>query len=180
MGIDGPAHHAASLRPPYALYLRIKPDYPGLDHHATRAETARGISLPPPIPTLPSKRGNDFRAPAARVEPARSSPFPAAARSRSQAYPPGIAARLLDCDLDLLEERLAARIDPRTTIARPARSDPETLTVIACHDATIDIGKSRHKSCRALIESNRIDAHDSEQTAWLLLGTHCERHLSRD
>jgi hypothetical protein len=179
MSVHGPAHRRSHLGAPRDT-LRIEPDYPGLDHHTTRAETARRISLPPPVPTLPSKRGNDLRAPAARVEPARPSPFPAAARSRSRACPPGIAARLADCDLNLLEERLAARIDPRTTVARPAGSDPEILTVIACHDATIDIGKSRHKSCRALIESNRVNAHDSEQTAWLLLATHCERHLSQD
>jgi hypothetical protein len=65
--------------------------------------------------------------------------------------------------LDLLQEGLRPRIDTRSTVARSARSDPEILTVIARHDATIDIGKSRHKSCRALIASNRIDAHDSEK-----------------
>jgi len=160
--------------------LRIEPDHPCLDHHSPGPEAACGISLPPTVPALPSKRGNDPRAAAARVEPARPSSFLAAARSRSRAYPPRIATRLADCDLNLLEERLAARIDPRATAARPTRSDPEILTVIACHDATIDIGKSRRKSGRALIASNRINAHDSEQTAWLLLDAHCGRRLSQD
>jgi hypothetical protein len=95
---------------------------------------------------LPSERGDDFRAPAAHVEPARPSSFPAAAWSRSRAYPPRIAARLADRDLDLLEERLRPRFDPRPTAARSTRSDPEILTLITCHDATIDIGKSRYKS----------------------------------
>ena len=42
------------------------------------------------------------------------------------------------------------------------------------------LGKSRRKSCRALIASNRINAHDSEQIAWLFLGAHCELHLLQD
>jgi hypothetical protein len=132
------------------------------------------------LPALPSKRGNDLRTPAARVKPARPSSFPASARSRCRTYPAGIAACLADCDLDLLQKRLAARIDPRATAARPTRSDPKILTVIACHDATIDTGKGRHKSCRALIASNRINAHDSELTAGLLLDAHCGRRLSQD
>jgi hypothetical protein len=91
--------------------LRIEPDHPCLDHHSPGPEAACGISLPPSVPALPGKRGNDLRAPAARVEAARPSSFPAAARSRSRGYPPGIATRLADCDLDLLEERLRPRID---------------------------------------------------------------------
>lgn len=176
MGIDGPAHCPPHLRRPCAPPLRIEPDHPCLDHHPPRPEAACGISLPPTVPALPSERGNDFRAAAARVEPARPSSFPAAARSRSRAYPPGIAARLADCDLNLLEERLGPRIDPRSTVAGPARSDPEILTVIACHDATIDIGKSRHKSCRALIASSRASSHDREEIAGLIFDAHCERH----
>jgi hypothetical protein len=160
--------------------LRIEPDHPCFDHHPPRAEAACGISLPPTVPTLPSKRGNDFRAAAARVEPARPSSFPAAARSSSGAYPSRIATRLADCDLDLLEERLRPRIDPRSAAARSARPDPKIFALITCHDATIDIGKRRHKSNRTSIASNRIIAHDSEQTAWLFLGAHCERHLSQD
>ena len=180
MGIDGPAHRPAHLRTPCAPRLRIEPDHPRLDHHPPRPEAACGISLPPTVPALPSKRGNDLRAPATRVEPACPSSFPAAARSRSRAYPSRIAARLADRDLDLLEERLRPRIDRGSTVARPTRSDPEILTLIPCHDATIDIGKSRHKSCRASIASNRINAHDGEQIAGLLLDAHCERHRSED
>jgi hypothetical protein len=126
--------------------LRIEPDHPCFDHYPSRAEAACGISLPPAFPARPSKRGNDLRAPTARVEPARPSSIPAATQQRSRTYTPGIAAGLADRDLDLLQKRLAARIDPRSTAARPTRSDPKILTVIACHDATIDIGKSRHKS----------------------------------
>ncbi len=151
MGIDGPAHRPAHLRPPCAPRLRIEPDYPRLDHDPSRSETAGGISLPATICALSRKRGDDLRAPAARVEPARPCSFPAVTRSRSRAYPPRIATRLADSDLDLLEERLRPRIDACSTVTRPARFDPEILTVIACHEATIDIGKSRHKSCRALI-----------------------------
>ena len=89
MGIDGPAHCPAHLRPPCAPPLRIEPDHPCLDHHSPRPEAACGISLPPAFLALPSKRGHDLRTPAARVEPTRPSSFPAAARSRSRAYPPG-------------------------------------------------------------------------------------------
>jgi hypothetical protein len=108
---------------------------------------------------MPRKRGDDLRAPAARVEPARPSSFAAVARSRSRAYPPGIATRLADCDLDLLEERLRPRIYARSDLAGPARSDPEILTLITCHGGTIDIGKSRHKRCRTSIASTRTIAN---------------------
>ena len=117
MGIDGPAHRPAHLRTPCATPLRIEPDYPGFDNDPPRSKPACGISLPPTVPALPSKRRNDLRAPAAGVEPARHSSFPAAARSRSKTHPPRIAARLADRDLDLLEERLRPRIDARSTIA---------------------------------------------------------------
>src|SRR5579872_2379269 len=156
MGIHRPAHRPAHLRPPCAPRLRIEPDHPCFDHHPPRAEAACGISLPPTVPTPPSERGNDFRAAAARVEPARPSSFPGTPRSRSRAYPPGIAARLADCDLDRVEDRLRLLIDPRSPVAGPARSDPEILTVIACHETTIDIGKSRHK---APPSSDRIKSH---------------------
>jgi hypothetical protein len=180
MGIDSPAHGPAHLRRPRALRLQIEPDHPCFHHHPPRPEAACGISLPPTVRALPSERGNDLRASAARVEPARPSSFPAAGRSRCRAYPTRIAACLADRDLDLFEERLRPPIDACSTVAGPARSDPKILTVVACHDATIDIGKSRHKSCRALIASNRINAHDSEKIAWLRLGAHCERRLSQD
>jgi hypothetical protein len=117
MGIDGPAHRPAHLRPPCATALRIEPDHPCFDHHSPGPEATCGISLPPAVRTLPSKRGNDLRASAARVEPARPSSFPAAARSRSRAYPLRIATCLADCDLDLLEERLRSRIDACSTVA---------------------------------------------------------------
>ena len=151
MGVHGPAHCPAHLRRPCAPPLRIEPDHPCFDHHSPRPEAACRISLPPTLPARPSERGNDFRAPAARVEPARPSSFPATARSRSRVYPPRIAARLADRDLNLLEERLRPRIDTCSTVSGPARSNPEILTVITCHDATIDIGKSRHKRCRTSI-----------------------------
>jgi hypothetical protein len=160
--------------------LRIEPNHPGLDHHSPRAEAACGISLPHALPARPSKRGSDLRTAAARVEAARPSSFPAATRTRSRSYPPRIAARFADRDLDLLEKRLRPGIDTCSTVSGPARSDPEIVTVIACHEATIDIEKSRRKHCRTSIASNRINAHDSEQTAWLVLGAHCERHLSQD
>jgi hypothetical protein len=180
MSIDGPAHRRTHLRRPRAPRLRIEPDHPCLDHHAPRPEAASGISLPPTVPALPSKRGNDLRAPAACVEPARPSSFAAATRSRCRAYPPGIAARLADRDLDLPEEWLRPRIDTCSTVARWTRSDSKIFALIKCHDATIDIGKSRHKSCRASIASNRIDARDGEEIAGLLLDAHCERHRSQD
>ena len=133
MGINGPAHRPAHLGSSRTPLLRIEPDHPRLDYHSPGPEAAGGISLPPTIHGLPSKRGNDLRTPAARVKPARPSSFPASARSRCRTYPAGIAACLADCDLDLLQKRLVARIDPRATAARPTRSDPKTLTVIACH-----------------------------------------------
>jgi hypothetical protein len=180
MGVHGPAHRPAHLRPPRALRLRIEPDHPCLDHHPPSQKAARGISLPSTVPALPSQRGNDLRAPAARVEPARPSSFPAAARSRSRAYPSRIATCLADCDLDLLEERLAARIDPRTTIAGPARSDSEIFALIPCHDETISNEIDSYKTCRASIASNRVTAHDGKQTAALPIDAHCERHRCED
>ena len=158
MGVHGPAHRRAHLRTPRALPLRIEPDHPCLDHDPPRAEAACGISLPPTAPTLPRKRGNDLRAPAARVEPARPSSFPAAARSRSRTYAAGIATRLADCDLDLLEERLRPRIDACSTTAGPPRPDPKIFALISCHDETIGIATSPYKSCRASIASNRVNA----------------------
>jgi len=180
MGIDGPAHSPAHLRGSGAPLLRIEPDHPCLDHHSPCPEPACGISLPPTVPALPSNRGNDLRAAAARVEPARGSSPPAVARSRSRAYPPGIAAGLADRDLNLLEERLRPRMDTCSKVSGPARSNPEILTVIACHDATIDIGKSQHKRCRAMIASNRTSAHDGEEIARPLLDAHYERHRFED
>ena len=180
MGIDGLVHRPARLRASCATPLRIEPNHPSFDHHPPGPEAACGISLPPTVLAMPSKRGDDLRSPASRVEPGRPSSFPAATRSRSRAYPPRIAARLADRDLDLLEERLRPRIDTRSTVARPARSDPEFLTLITCHDATIDLGKRRHKSCRASIASDRTSAHDGEEIAGLLLDAHCERHRLKD
>jgi hypothetical protein len=116
MGVHGPAHRSPHLRTSRAPLLRIEPDHPGLDHHSPRPEAACGISLPPTLRARPSERGNDFRAPAARVEPARPS-FPAAGRSRSRTHPLRIATCLADCDLDLLEERLRPRIDACSTVA---------------------------------------------------------------
>ena len=113
MSIDGPAHRPAHLRAACAPPLWIEPHHPRLDHDPSGPEAARGISLPTTVPARPSKRSNDLRAPAARVEPARRSSFPATARSRSRAYPPRIAARLTDCYLDLLQKRPGARIDAR-------------------------------------------------------------------
>jgi hypothetical protein len=181
MGIDGPARRRpAYLRPPCAPRLRIEPDHPCFHHHPPRPEAACGISLPPTVPALSGKRGNDLRTPAACIEPACRSSFPASAGSRPSTNTTGIAARLADCDLDLLQERLGARIDACATVAGPARSDPEFLTLITCHDVTIDLGKRQHKSCRASITSNRIKAHDSELTAGLLLNAHYQRHRSED
>jgi hypothetical protein len=117
MGIDSPADRRSHLRTPRATPLGIEPHDPRLDHHSPGSEAACGISLPPTLPALPSKRGHDLRAPAARVEPARPCSFPAAARSHSRADLPRIAARLADCDFDLLEERLRPRIDACSTIA---------------------------------------------------------------
>ena len=117
MGIDGLVHRPARLRASCATPLRIEPNHPSFDHHPPGPEAACGISLPLTVPALLSKRGNDLRAPATRVEPARPSSFPAAARSRSRAYPLRIATCLADCDLDLLEERLRSRIDACSTVA---------------------------------------------------------------
>ena len=142
MGVPGPAHRPAHLRAACAPRLRIEPHHPRLDHHSPRPEAACGISLPITVRARPSERGNDLRAPAARVEPTRPSSFPAAARSRSRAYPPGIAACLADRDLDLLEERLRSRVNPRSATARSTRPDFKFFAFVTCHDATIDVGKS--------------------------------------
>ena len=68
----------------------------------------------------------------------------------------------------------------RRLMRAPARSDPEILALITCHDATIDIETSPHKSRQASIASHRINAHDGKRTAGLLLRAHCERHRSAD
>jgi hypothetical protein len=172
MGINGPAHRPAHLRPPCTPRLRIEPDHPCLDHNTTGPEAACGISLPPTVRGLPSKRGNGLRTPAARVEPTRHASFPATGR----AHPPRIASCLADCDLDLLEERLRPRIDACSTVARPTRPDSKIFTFITCHDATIGLGKSRHKSFQASIASDRTSTHDGEEIAGLPFDAHCERH----
>jgi hypothetical protein len=176
MGVHGPAHCPPHLRSSRAQLLRIEPDHSGFDDDPPRSKPARGISLPPAVPPLPSKRGNDLRAPATRVEPTRPASFPATGRT----YPLRIATCLADCDLDLLEERLRPRIDACSIAARSPWSEPEILTLIACHDATIDLGKRRHKSCRASIASDRTSAHDGEEIAGLILDAHCEPHRSED
>ena len=146
MGIDGSAHRPAHLRTPRALSLWIDPDHPGLDHHPSRAEATGRISLPRTIAALLSKRGNGLCAPAARVEPARPASFPAIGRARSRAYPPRIGACLAHRDLNLLEERLRPRIEPRSTSVGPPRPDPKILTLIPRHSETIDMEMSPHKS----------------------------------
>jgi hypothetical protein len=163
MRIHGRARRPAHLRSSHAPPLRIEPDHPAPNDDPPRSKPACGIPLPASVPIRPRKRSHDLRTSAARIEPARLASFLAAARSRFRAYPPRIATRLADCDLDLLEERLRPRIDTCSTVAGPARSDRKIFALITCHDATIDIGKSRHKSCRASIASNRIDAHDDEE-----------------
>src|SRR5262245_49290700 len=117
MGIDRPAYRPARLRTSRALPLRIEPNHSGLDHNTTGAEATCGIPLPPSVLAMPRKRGNDLRSPAARVEAARPSSFPAAARSRSGTYPPRIATRFADRDLDLFEEWLRPRIDACSAVA---------------------------------------------------------------
>jgi hypothetical protein len=116
VSIDGPPYRRTHLRTASAP-LRIEPDNPGLDHHPSCPEAASGISLPSTVLAMPRKRGDDFRASAARVEPAWPSSFPAVSRSRSRTYPAGIATRLADGDLDLFEERLRPRVDACATIA---------------------------------------------------------------
>jgi len=104
----------------------------------------------------------------------------AARRFRSATYPARIAACLSDGDLDLLEERLGPWIDARPAATRATRPHPKIFAFIPCHDQTIGNGTSPHKTCRASIASNRVNAHDGEQTAALLIDAHCERHRSED
>jgi hypothetical protein len=176
MGVHGPAHRSAHLRSSRAPALRVEPDHRCLDHHTTRAEAARGIPLPPSVPTLSGKRGHGFCAPAASIEPACAYSFP----SRCRTYATGIAPCLADRDLDLLEERLSARIDARSTIARPPRPDPKIFALIACHGETIDVETSPHKSRRAGVASNRVNAQGSEPTAGTLIRTHCGSRRLKD
>ena len=137
MGVHRPAHGCAHLRRPGAPPLRIELDHRCLDHHTTRTKAARGIPLPTPVPSLSRKRDNDLRAPAPRVETACPSVFPGAIRSCSRTYAAGIATRLADRDLDLLEERLGPRIDACSTTAGPPRPDPKFFALISRHRETI-------------------------------------------
>jgi hypothetical protein len=88
----------------------------------------------------------------------------------------GIATRLADRDLDLIEERLAARIDAWTIAAGPPRPDPKIFALISRHGGTIDIETSPHKSCQSSIASNRVNAQSGEQTAEALIEAHCGSH----
>jgi hypothetical protein len=114
--------------------------------------------LPASLPTLARKRGNDLRAPAARVEAACASSFPATAQWRHSTYATGIATCLADRNLDLLEERLGARIDVRSTAAGPSGPDPKIFALILCHGETIDVETNPRKSCQTSIVSNRVNA----------------------
>ena len=163
MGVHRSAHCGPHLGP-RAKPLRIEPDHPCLDHHTTRAKAARGIPLPASVSTLLRKRGDDLRASAAGIEPPRAPSFPATARSRPSTYAAGIATRLADCDLDLLEERLGAWVDARSIAAGPSRPDPKIFALIFRHGETIDIEMSPRKSFRASIASNRVNAQHGEQT----------------
>jgi len=158
MGIDGPAHCRAHLRPPCATPLRIEPDHPRLDHHPPRPEAARGISLPASLFTRPRKGGHDLRTSATRVEPACAPYFPGVTRSSWRTYAAGIAARLANRDLDLLEERLGARIGACSVATGLPRPNPKIFALIPRHGETIDIEISPHKSCRASIASNGANA----------------------
>jgi hypothetical protein len=143
--------------------LRIEPDHPGLDDDPSRAKAARGIPLPASAPALARERGNYLRAAAASVEPACATSFPATSRSRPSTYAAGIATCLPDRDLDLLEERLRARIDACPIAAGPPRPEPKILALISRHAETIAIGTSPYKSSQASIASNRSHAYDGEQ-----------------
>jgi hypothetical protein len=99
---------------------------------------------------------------------------------RSRTHSLWIATGLTDSDLDLLEERLRPRINACSTVARPTRPDPEILTAITRHDATIGLGKSRHKSFRTSIASNRGKARQGEQIAGTFIRAHCESNRLDD
>jgi hypothetical protein len=146
------------LRTARALPWRIESGHPGLDDRATGAEAAGGILLPASVPTLPGQCGSDLRTAAARIEPASPSSLPAVPRSESVSYAARIAACLANRDVDLLQKRLLARIDPRSSAARPTRLDLKIFAFIRCHDGTIDVGTSSYKSCRGSIASTRIMA----------------------
>jgi hypothetical protein len=123
--------------------------------------------------------GNN-RSTAARIEAACSPSFTGASRSRSYAYPAGIAACLADGDFDLLGERLRSLVDPRPGAAQPTRPNSGILALIPCHNGAIDMGTSPYKRCQASIASNRMNAHHGEETAVLLIHARCERHRLED
>jgi hypothetical protein len=169
-------HCRTHLRRLGAPPLRIEPNHPCLDHHTTSAETARGIPLPASVSTLSGKRSDDLRAAATCVEPPRASSFPGIPRSPLRTYAAGIASRLADRNLDLLEERLGARIDARSMAAGPPRPDPKIFALVPRHGEMIDIDMSPHKRCPASIASNRVNAQGGEQTASTLMHAHCGSH----
>jgi hypothetical protein len=146
MGVHSLAYGRAHLRCPCAPPLRIELDHQRPDHHPPGGEAARGISLPGSVRTVSSERGHDLRAPAAGIEPVCASSFPAAARLHSRTYAAGIAPRLAHRDLNLLEERLRPRIEPRSTTAGPPRPDPKIFALIPRHSETTDIEMCPHKS----------------------------------
>jgi hypothetical protein len=82
---DDTSHFRSTGTPP----LRIEPDHPCLHDQTPRPKAACGIPLPPSLPALLRKRGNDLRTPAAGIEAACSPSLTAAHRSRSRTYPAG-------------------------------------------------------------------------------------------
>jgi hypothetical protein len=138
---------------PRAAALRIKFDHPRLDHDPPGAEPPSGVSLP--AATILGEGCHHLRAPASRVEPAASFPFPAARRRRFPADSIGVAAGLANGDLDLPDKGRRARVDARSAASGPPRLDVEIVSVIACHKGRIGSRFSIRKMPRAPIVVQR-------------------------
>jgi hypothetical protein len=145
--------------------LRIKPDHPCLDHHPPRAKPTSSVALPASVATFRSKRGRDLPSPTARIEPPSSLAFAATPKIRAPTDLIGIAAGPSNRDLDLLQERLSARIDTRAAASRSSWADTEIVALISRHDPTIKVGFNARKISQTAIELNRSKAHHIERTA---------------
>ena len=162
MGIRRLARRASHLRAARSA-LRVEFDYPRLDDDPPRAKPSGGVALP--AATILGEGRHHLRAPASRVEPAGSFPFPAARRCRSPADPIGVAASLANGDLDLPDKGRRARVDARSPASGPPRLDMEIVSVIACHKGRIGSRFSIRKMPQTPIVVKRENTCGGVETA---------------
>ena len=162
MGIRRLTRRASHLRAARSA-LRVEFGYPRLDDDPPRAKTAGGVALP--AATILREGCHHLRAPASRVEPAASFPFPATRRCRSPADPIGVAASLANGDLDLPDKGRRAQVAALSPASGPPCLDVEIVSVIACHKGRIGSRFSIRKMSRTPIVVQRKNTCGGVETA---------------